>query len=212
MEGIWKIDGVDVGGKRPAYLEIHQSDESWSYSIYTDDCRLYDGGEIDDAEISIEEARNEILSGFGWEGCECTQLSDDDAIGVRVDIDLTEAEDGYLARFGAGAEAYIILQLKTTPENVRFWFTGMDMLDEWGEKPERNRYNAVYSGGLQAADGKGVELLLESIFRKFNTEHPAGFCGHSLSVSDIVGIKRNGAAEWYFCDDFGWKKLEGFAA
>ena len=52
--------------------------------------------------------------------------------------------------------------------------------------------------------------LLERLFVKFNLNHPFGFMGHSMSVSDIVKICIKGdedKAKYYFCDACGWKDI-----
>lgn len=64
-----------------------------------------------------------------------------------------------------------------------------------------NEYKHVYTGEIEGDD---PIAMLEILFTRFNVNHPAGFKGHSLSVSDIVvldGIK-------YYCDSFGWKTIE----
>lgn len=61
---------------------------------------------------------------------------------------------------------------------------------------------------------KGEETdmdLLEEIFRIWNSPtRPTGirFTGHSLSVSDIVAMNRDGKIRFYFCDRFGFRELE----
>ena len=52
--------------------------------------------------------------------------------------------------------------------------------------------------------------LLERLFVDFNINHPFGFIGHSMSVSDIVKIYINGdenKAKYYYCDAIGWKDI-----
>ena len=66
-------------------------------------------------------------------------------------------------------------------------------------------YDEVWSGD----EPDGCDSL-DGIFEVFNLNHPQDFKGHSLSVSDIVQIdssdqERNG---YYYCDSFGWKKLD----
>ena len=51
----------------------------------------------------------------------------------------------------------------------------------------------------------------EKIFRIWNSPtRPTGirFTGHSLSVSDIVAMNRDGKIRFYFCDSFGFRELE----
>jgi hypothetical protein len=51
---------------------------------------------------------------------------------------------------------------------------------------------------------------LEDIYMIFNLNHPEDYRGHSLSVSDIVSVVGYKEIEdgYYFCDSFGWKKLD----
>ena len=52
--------------------------------------------------------------------------------------------------------------------------------------------------------------LLERLFVDFNINHPFGFMGHSMSISDIVKICIKGdedKAKYYFCDARGWKDI-----
>lgn len=63
-------------------------------------------------------------------------------------------------------------------------------------------YELVFDGEVEAKD-------LEDVFRIFNdyTKMPKGYCGCSLSVSDVV-VNEEGA---FFCDSFGFVKLlDGF--
>ena len=65
-----------------------------------------------------------------------------------------------------------------------------------------NNYKEVYSGTLENISDNIFENL-ENIYRKFNIAHPEDFVGHSLSVSDLVEINN----ELYYCDSFGWTKI-----
>ncbi len=51
---------------------------------------------------------------------------------------------------------------------------------------------------------------LEDVYEMFNLNHPEDFRGHSLSVSDIVKVTGYQDIEdgHYFCDTFGWKRLD----
>ena len=45
-------------------------------------------------------------------------------------------------------------------------------------------------------------------YDKFNVEKPIDFMGHSLSVSDVVEILDGENKGAYFCDSFGFKKID----
>ena len=44
----------------------------------------------------------------------------------------------------------------------------------------------------------------------FNISRPQDFEGHSLSVSDVIAIKRNGEVSVHYVDSIGFKELPGF--
>lgn len=84
-------------------------------------------------------------------------------------------------------------------------FLSLGRLESRGMKINPKFYKGVWSGKVEAAN-------LEDIFYIFNMEHPADFRGHSLSVSDVVEVLGGGDVEpgFYFCDSWGWKRLETF--
>lgn len=45
--------------------------------------------------------------------------------------------------------------------------------------------------------------LLEHVFSIFNTRHPAGYCGRSLSVGDVVRLE----GKHYLCVTLGFKEI-----
>jgi hypothetical protein len=68
----------------------------------------------------------------------------------------------------------------------------------------RENYDLVWSGEVPGTDRPVAAL--EDIFRQFNLDHPAGFKGRSLSVSDVVIFpewSRDVQAGW-FCNMTGW--------
>lgn len=82
-----------------------------------------------------------------------------------------------------------------------------DPLRWWkNDKPEMGMYDLKYTGTVEKQEGVTVYGVLEHIYHKFNVERPKDFNGHSLSVSDVVGLD----GEYYFCDSIGFKKLENF--
>ena len=61
-------------------------------------------------------------------------------------------------------------------------------------------YRQVYGGIVNCSD-------IESVFALCNTNPPPGYCGHSLSVSDIVQIQEGDNFGFYYCDSIGFKKV-----
>lgn len=61
-------------------------------------------------------------------------------------------------------------------------------------------YDLVFDGALDCKS-------LEDIYYSFNMDHPAGYKGRSLSVSDVVERKEDGQVQFYFCDRIGFKEI-----
>ena len=52
--------------------------------------------------------------------------------------------------------------------------------------------------------------MLEELYTKFNIDHPKGFRGHSMSVSDIVALKTDGTVSFHYVDRIGFVELQSF--
>ena len=63
-------------------------------------------------------------------------------------------------------------------------------------------YDLVFDGEVEAKD-------LEAVYAKFNLDHPAGYTGRSMSVSDVVEVVESNTAKegFYFCDSIGFKEI-----
>ena len=98
---------------------------------------------------------------------------------------------------------YKIYQLKNIRE-TKYAFRDWECAKNHGFK--LSDYNLVYASEIEL-DGDDIKVL-EELFAIFNVNHPVDFRGHSLSMSDVVGIKRPYEKEWhlYYCDDIGWKE------
>ena len=70
---------------------------------------------------------------------------------------------------------------------------------------------AVLHGGINADsyelvfDGDLPVQTAEDVFRIFNLEHPNGYRGRSMSVSDIVWMAGIGC---WFCDSVGFRQIK----
>ena len=63
-------------------------------------------------------------------------------------------------------------------------------------------YDLVFDGEVEAKD-------LEAVYAKFNLDHPAGYTGRSMSVSDVVEVVESTTCKegYYFCDSIGFKEI-----
>ena len=106
------------------------------------------------------------------------------------------------------ADSYCIYQLRRDPEVAELRFMNSQYLREHGLEPAFDHYEAVYSGVLPS-DGV-TEARLDDLYMKFNTAHPQDFTGHSLSVSDIVVLRQQGAVSSHYVDSVGFVQFPAF--
>ena len=101
-------------------------------------------------------------------------------------------------------DAYGIYQVNRKGAGRDYAFLSFDSLRSKGKVPERTEYQLVYSDILGADENR------DSLFTKFNIAHPDDFTGHSLSVSDIILIKRNDKVNVSYVDMIGFVPLPDF--
>ena len=98
-----------------------------------------------------------------------------------------------------------IYQINMDRDENRICFMGLDSLPRFQgtEQIDSSIYDLVFAGDLPCSN-------LEDIYRIFNIDHPAGYTGRSLSVSDVVQIQ-NGSTNgptFHYCDSFGFKEVQ----
>lgn len=126
----------------------------------------------------------------------------------QKDVSEVKWTDGVFDRLMNGQKE----NLEITPlKNCRIWqlkpesdilmrFIGYDeMVEKFGE-PNMRDYETVYDGEVEIND-------LESIYAKFNVDHPEGFTGHSLSMSDVVELYDDAGSEFHYIDRFGFRQI-----
>ncbi len=101
-------------------------------------------------------------------------------------------------------DSFSIYQLKDDPSTRYLRYESFDLVQRMGCKVEAKNYNLVYTAPLYPS------MTLEGIFTKFNVDRPPDFTGHSLSVSDIVVISKNGEDKAYYVDNIGFQEIDGF--
>ena len=116
--------------------------------------------------------------------------------------------DRFLA---AESNVYLILQLKDGQETADVQFEPFARLEQMGKVPHPYHYEAVYFANTPAYFyGMSNAEALEELYLTFNLRRPADFRGHSLSVSDVVVLNREGQAGAFYVDRIGFKELPGF--
>lgn len=99
---------------------------------------------------------------------------------------------------------FTIYQLKRGEDLRDYRFEPYERLQAAGLTVDPANYEQVYTAPLTP------EMTLESIYEKFNLDHPSDFRGHSLSVSDIVVLHQGGKDVAHYCDSFGFQDVPEF--
>lgn len=99
---------------------------------------------------------------------------------------------------------FSIYQINTDRDDNRICFLGLDTLERFQHSKEVNAaiYDRIYNGKLDCNS-------LETIYEKFNIDHPGDYTGRSLSVSDVVEIRESDTLNpgFYFVDSIGFKSI-----
>lgn len=104
----------------------------------------------------------------------------------------------------AEKDTFQIYQLKRGENTRELQFESYDRLKESRQTLNPDHYVKVYEAELT----KG--LSLEDIYTRFNIDHPKDFYGHSLSVSDVVVLHKDGKDSAHYVDRFGYKDAPEF--
>lgn len=102
--------------------------------------------------------------------------------------------------------SFELFQLRDSDDNALLQFASYDRVARSGAVVSHSNYNNVYSGQLFSGE------TLDSIYERFNLHHPADFRGHSLSVSDVIVLHKDGKDQAWYVDSFGFKQVPEFFA
>jgi len=124
-----------------------------------------------------------------------------DAVTARMDRQ-QERERAFLDHAG---DCYAIYQVKLDDDSLRdMRYVSMDELQRRGLQPDRRNYELAYTASLPENGG------LDTLWQKFNIEQPADYMRPSMSMSDIVAIKRDGVVSCHYVDSVGFRELPNF--
>ena len=115
-----------------------------------------------------------------------------------------EREQAFLSHEG---DCFAIYQVsREDPQNVRFM--NLDWLKSHDIPVDRGNYDLIYTAPL---GGSGTTMeQLEKLYEQFNLQKPVDFHSPSMSVSDIVVIRQDGALSCHYCDSVGFTEVPGF--
>lgn len=116
-----------------------------------------------------------------------------DGGGIREEL-LWEAE----------SDRYAIYQIGDESPAREVKFMGWQYAVEQRGGVSGSDYEFIYGGEL------GWDETLDSLYAKFNIGHPADYRGHSLSVSDVVAMRKGKDIKAYYVDMIGFKEIPNF--
>lgn len=124
---------------------------------------------------------------------------------VVLPVEDTEVEKVH-AQENVTDATFSIYQLKRDEDMRDYSFASMDELNRRGLTVNPDNYEKVYEAPKTAED------TLDSIYYRFNMEHPADFRGHSLSVSDVIVFHENGVDTAHYVDSYGFTAVPDFVS
>ena len=110
----------------------------------------------------------------------------------------------------AGCDVYMVMQLRHDEKILDERFASMRELHHRGKMPDPEHYEVTYYADLPTMwqDVPNNEIL-EELFQMFNLSRPQDFEGHSLSVSDVIALKRNGEVVCALCGQHQLQRFTG---
>lgn len=134
---------------------------------------------------------------------ENTRFSRSDFIGIADREKLPEWAEKRLSALETPKMQIRIFQINSEKDNDRVIFMNYEDIQERGGV-DPSIYQQVYGGIAYVKD-------LEELFMQCNTGNsPLGFCGHTMSVSDVVEVCDGIRKGFYFTDSFGFKQFRNF--
>ena len=183
-----------LGQTQEDYLpsEIEKFKDATSYEEFLD----FDPVEVKAALENLDKSRIDEMLAFA-EKAEREYMAEAAAY-VQTPADIAEQAQT------VPRDTFSIYQLKSGNETLDYRFEPLDAIRNNGLSVKPENYELVYTAPLTEQDS------LESIYTRFNIDHPADFKGHSLSVSDIVVLHQDGKDTAHYCDRFGFSQVPEF--
>ena len=121
-----------------------------------------------------------------------------DAVADRMNHQ-QEREAAFLNHVG---DCFAIYQLKRGEETRDLRYMPLP-----GQGVDKAFYELAYTGKLTPGQDLGI---LDKLWERFNTDHPADYCRPSMSMSDIVALKQDGVVSCHYVDRLGFTMLHDF--
>ena len=129
---------------------------------------------------------------------------------MRIEESIVEEEHGAKVMendfLNGKDDGFAIYQLNSKADH-KLMFAGVERIGGI-DKVEKGNYKVMYADTVDTnADTFDV---LESIFEQFNIARPEDFKGHSLSVGDIIALRKDGELKAFYVDSFSFEEIPQF--
>ena len=98
------------------------------------------------------------------------------------------------------------------PPSTKYCVMPLDMLEP--NTVKITDYVRVWHGEIELDAPEGlVEMVIqkaicEKCFCRFQNGQNKTFFGRSISISDIICVRKNNTVSYYYCDSIGWKLIK----
>ena len=115
---------------------------------------------------------------------------------------MNHQEEREKAFLNHGGDCFAIYQLRDGDETRDLRYMPLP-----GQGVDRAFYELAYTGELTLGQDLSV---LDKLWEKFNTDHPADYHRPSMSMSDIVALKLDGVVSCHYVDRLGFSEVHDF--
>ena len=197
------------------WREMLPLDLDTAIDLFQNYCNVYLLYEDDtEAEATTE---MEIFAHIANDGCVGVEKKTWERIAYRYESAkrLRDKERKFL---WSNDDGFAIYQLKSVEANDNIVFMNSQWLEAHNISIDMDRYTFRYCDDLSTlnvsimCDGHyhttfDTEVYLEKIYETFNFHKPKDFHARSVSVSDVILIRRGGISKWYYVDSIGFKEV-----
>ena len=127
-------------------------------------------------------------------------------------IDLTAKPEPRIEQTGdtpecdSQADRFEIHQLRNSDDLRYHRFASLNQIKADNLTVDRSHYDLVYAAPLSSTE------TLDGLYERFNNDHPNDYTGRSLSVSDVIVIRRGDEAVAHCVDNAGFSEIPTFLA
>lgn len=104
-------------------------------------------------------------------------------------------------------DCFAIYQLRRDESTRDLRYESLENIHKAGLSPLKSNYELAYTGSLPAGQDTSI---LEELWARFNTDHPADYMRPSVSPSDIIALKQDGVVSCHYVDLLAFTAMPNF--